>query len=134
MAAISLQRPALFVQPQSRAEGRRRVLFARVGQDGDRPPGRRDGLVEATGRRVGRRQRVQVGRRPVLCRLACGFREPNRLGGVAERGIPAGRRVVAYCHSGQRSELAAALLREAGVDAVNYEGSWHEWSRREAPG
>ena len=38
--------------------------------------------------------------------------------------------IVAYCHSGQRSEVAAALLRSAGFDAVNYEGSWHEWSRR----
>ena len=52
---------------------------------------------------------------------------------LAERGIAEGRRVVTYCHSGQRSELAAALLRAAGVDAVNYEGSWHEWSRRETP-
>lgn len=51
---------------------------------------------------------------------------------LAERGIEQGRRVVAYCHSGQRSELAAVLLRSAGVDAVNYPGSWHEWSRREA--
>ncbi len=51
-----------------------------------------------------------------------------------ERGIPEGRRVVAYCHSGQRSELAAALLRAAGVDAVNFPGSWHEWSRRGSPG
>jgi len=48
------------------------------------------------------------------------------------RGIGEGRRVVAYCHSGQRSELAATLLRAAGVDAVNYPGSWHEWSRRGA--
>jgi len=39
---------------------------------------------------------------------------------------------VAYCHSGQRSEIAAALLRAAGHDATNYEGSWHEWSQREA--
>ncbi|HXV34983.1 MAG TPA: rhodanese-like domain-containing protein [Gaiellaceae bacterium] len=52
---------------------------------------------------------------------------------LAERGISEGRRVIAYCHSGSRSELAAALLRAAGVDAVNYEGSWHEWSRRETP-
>ena len=50
-----------------------------------------------------------------------------------ERGIAEGQRVVTYCHSGSRSELAAALLRAAGVDAVNYEGSWHEWSRRELP-
>jgi 3-mercaptopyruvate sulfurtransferase SseA len=40
------------------------------------------------------------------------------------------KRIVAYCHSGQRSEMAAALLRSAGFEAVNYEGSWHEWSRR----
>ena len=46
-----------------------------------------------------------------------------------DRGLePSG--IVAYCHSGQRSEIAAALLRAAGLDAVNYEGSWHEWSRR----
>ena len=49
---------------------------------------------------------------------------------LASLGIPEGRPVVAYCHSGQRSEIAAALLRAAGLDAVNYEGSWHEWSRR----
>jgi thiosulfate/3-mercaptopyruvate sulfurtransferase len=48
----------------------------------------------------------------------------------ALREIDTSRLVVAYCHSGQRSEMAAALLRSAGVDAVNYEGSWHEWSRR----
>jgi rhodanese-related sulfurtransferase len=51
---------------------------------------------------------------------------------LEERGLE-GRRLVAYCHSGQRSELAAALLRAAGVDAVNYAGSWHEWSRRDPP-
>lgn len=49
---------------------------------------------------------------------------------LAERGIPGDRPIVAYCHSGQRSEIAAALLRQAGLDAVNYAGSWHEWSRR----
>ena len=57
--------------------------------------------------------------------------DPAAVSGLlAERGIAEGRRVVAYCHSGQRSELAAALLRQAGIDAVNYAGSWHEWSRR----
>jgi hydroxyacylglutathione hydrolase len=44
--------------------------------------------------------------------------------------LDSSRPVVAYCHSGQRSETAAALLRSAGLDAVNYEGSWHDWSRR----
>lgn len=45
--------------------------------------------------------------------------------------VPAGGEVVAYCHSGGRSALAVSLLRSAGVAARNYEGSWHEWSRRE---
>lgn len=49
---------------------------------------------------------------------------------LSERGVDPEAHVVAYCHSGQRSEIAAALLRAAGVDAVNYSGSWHEWSRR----
>ena len=44
--------------------------------------------------------------------------------------LDASKPVIAYCHSGQRSEIAAALLRSAGLDATNYEGSWHEWSRR----
>ena len=50
---------------------------------------------------------------------------------LERRGVEPGARSVAYCHSGSRSELAAALLRAAGLDATNYEGSWHEWSRRE---
>ena len=44
-------------------------------------------------------------------------------------GAPEGSLVVAYCHSGGRSERAAAMLRDAGYDARNYVGSWHEWSR-----
>lgn len=48
---------------------------------------------------------------------------------IAERLGPPGARVVTYCHSGQRSELAAEILRAAGYDAANYRGSWHEWSR-----
>ncbi|MDQ3875564.1 MAG: rhodanese-like domain-containing protein [Actinomycetota bacterium] len=46
-------------------------------------------------------------------------------------GLPEGSRVIAYCHSGFRSALAAAALGAAGYDALNYEGSWHEWSRRD---
>ncbi len=49
---------------------------------------------------------------------------------IAERlGPPGGSELVTYCHSGQRSELAAEILRAAGYDAANYRGSWHEWSR-----
>ena len=44
-----------------------------------------------------------------------------------------GVEVVAYCHSGSRSDLAAQALRAHGYDARNYVGSWHEWSRTELP-
>ena len=56
---------------------------------------------------------------------------PDVRGLLEERGVESAAPIVAYCHSGSRSELAAALLRAAGLDATNYEGSWHEWSRRE---
>jgi thiosulfate/3-mercaptopyruvate sulfurtransferase len=44
-------------------------------------------------------------------------------------GAAEGTEVVAYCHSGSRSEFAAQVLRAAGYEARNYVGSWHEWSR-----
>ncbi len=44
-------------------------------------------------------------------------------------GIGYGGEIVAYCHSGSRSEIATQMLREFGYDARNYAGSWHEWSR-----
>jgi thiosulfate/3-mercaptopyruvate sulfurtransferase len=46
-------------------------------------------------------------------------------------GLPDGAAVVAYCHSGSRSAIAALALRAAGYDARNYPGSWHEWSRHD---
>jgi thiosulfate/3-mercaptopyruvate sulfurtransferase len=50
----------------------------------------------------------------------------------ARLGPPDGQELVAYCHSGSRSELAGQILRDAGYDARNYRGSWHEWSREES--
>ncbi len=44
-------------------------------------------------------------------------------------GLPEGAEIVCYCHSGQRSAMAAEALRAAGYDGKNYGGSWHEWSR-----
>ena len=44
-------------------------------------------------------------------------------------GLPESAEVVAYCHTGQRSDFAAQVFRGAGYDARNYVGSWHEWSR-----
>jgi thiosulfate/3-mercaptopyruvate sulfurtransferase len=46
-------------------------------------------------------------------------------------GLPEGAEIVAYCHSGSRSALAAMALRSAGYRARNYPGSWHEWSRHD---
>jgi thiosulfate/3-mercaptopyruvate sulfurtransferase len=53
--------------------------------------------------------------------------EPDRVRELT--GLPEGAEIVAYCHSGSRSALAALALRAAGYDARNYPGSWHEWSR-----
>ena len=51
---------------------------------------------------------------------------------LRDRGVDPDTRIVAYCHSGQRSQMAVTALRAAGIeDAENYEASWHEWSRRE---
>jgi thiosulfate/3-mercaptopyruvate sulfurtransferase len=51
---------------------------------------------------------------------------------IRERLGPAdGVEVVAYCHSGSRSQLATEILCAAGYRAFNYRGSWHEWSRDE---
>jgi thiosulfate/3-mercaptopyruvate sulfurtransferase len=44
-------------------------------------------------------------------------------------GLPEGTEVVAYCHTGVRSNFAVQVLRGAGYVARNYPGSWHEWSR-----
>ena len=43
-------------------------------------------------------------------------------------GLPAGAEVIAYCHSGGRSAIAAEVLAAAGYTSRNYVGSWHEWS------
>jgi len=58
--------------------------------------------------------------------------QPHEAWGVRElTGLPEGAEIVAYCHSGSRSALAALALRAAGYDARNYPGSWHEWSRHQ---
>jgi thiosulfate/3-mercaptopyruvate sulfurtransferase len=52
---------------------------------------------------------------------------------IRERlGPPEDIEVVAYCHSGSRSQLAAEILTSLGYRASNYRGSWHEWSRDES--
>ena len=56
--------------------------------------------------------------------LALGPAEIQELLGPAEDA-----ELVAYCHSGSRSELATQILASLGYRASNYRGSWHEWSR-----
>ena len=55
--------------------------------------------------------------------------EPSQI--EAALDLEPGGELVAYCHSGSRSELATQLLRALGYDARNYVGSWHEWSRHD---
>jgi rhodanese-related sulfurtransferase len=43
--------------------------------------------------------------------------------------LPKGVRIVAYCHHGVRSLSAAAILRNAGFDAVSLQGGIDLWSR-----
>ncbi len=54
---------------------------------------------------------------------------PDRIRDIV--GLPPGTEIVAYCHSGARSGMAATALRAAGYKARNYVGSWHEWSRHD---
>ncbi len=54
-------------------------------------------------------------------------RPPNDLRELI--ALPEGAEIVCYCHSGQRSGIAATALEAAGYRARNYPGSWHEWSR-----
>jgi len=51
-----------------------------------------------------------------------------------ERGmLDASRPVVVVCRSGNRSELAATMLRARGYDARNMEGGMEEWAREGLP-
>lgn len=43
-------------------------------------------------------------------------------------GVGKDTRVVTYCSGGVRSSFVTAVLRSAGVDAVNYPGSMWDWS------
>jgi len=44
-----------------------------------------------------------------------------------------GKKVVAICRSGRRSELVAEVLRENGIEAVSVQGGMIEWSRLNLP-
>jgi len=49
------------------------------------------------------------------------------LGDLPQTHLPAGRRVLAICRSGNRSATAAAVLLARGVDARNVGGGMRAW-------
>ena len=48
-------------------------------------------------------------------------------------GVGPGDRVIAYCHIGQQATGAILAARAAGIDAVLYDGSFEDWTRRGQP-
>ena len=55
------------------------------------------------------------------------FFEPDGL--LKKLELEPGQEVGGYCHSGTRSAVAFWVLKSLGVNARNYLGSMHEWSR-----
>jgi rhodanese-related sulfurtransferase len=49
------------------------------------------------------------------------------------RELDAGKRWICVCRSGSRSNYAAALLRQAGIDAVNMSGGMLDWQAQKLP-
>ncbi|HEX3363643.1 sulfurtransferase [Phenylobacterium sp.] len=48
-------------------------------------------------------------------------------------GVKPGDHVVAYCHVGQQATAVIFAARSLGIDAVLYDGSFEDWSRRKLP-
>jgi rhodanese-related sulfurtransferase len=55
------------------------------------------------------------------------------LGQLDPAAVPTDRPVVVVCRSGNRSGTATAVLREAGVDAVNLAGGMRAWAAAGLP-
>lgn len=116
-----------------------------------------DGLLEAARRRLGHRpgpaelpgllatgalvvdtrpaeQRTRDGALPgavVVDRNVLEWRvDPTSPWRLAEMDDPT-RRVVVVCDEGYSSSLAAATLRELGVDATDLDGGFQAWSRQQ---
>lgn len=51
---------------------------------------------------------------------------------LREAGLDLERPVIAYCTGGVRSALLVMALREAGIAAKNYDGSFWEWAKDDA--
>jgi thiosulfate/3-mercaptopyruvate sulfurtransferase len=42
-------------------------------------------------------------------------------------GVPADRKIITYCNTGQRASVGYLALRALGRDVAVYDGSWMEW-------
>jgi thiosulfate/3-mercaptopyruvate sulfurtransferase len=57
------------------------------------------------------------------------FKSPQALRELFERnGVTGGKTAVAYCMVGMRASLAYFAARAAGLPALVYQGSWHDWT------
>ena len=103
-------------------------LLSRRFGDGVDPAGAREFVAQGA-LLVDVREGVGVGRRP----SARGPSRSARSAGPAVGELPRDRTVVVVCRSGNRSAHATAMLRGAGVDAVNLEGGLRAWSAAGLP-
>lgn len=51
----------------------------------------------------------------------------------AAAGIKPGDRIIGYCHIGQQATEMLFAAREAGIDAVLYDGSFEDWAIHDEP-
>ncbi|HKP51740.1 MAG TPA: rhodanese-like domain-containing protein [Chloroflexia bacterium] len=49
------------------------------------------------------------------------------------RELDPARKLICVCRSGNRSNYAAAMLRQAGIDAANMSGGMLEWKQEKLP-
>ena len=48
-------------------------------------------------------------------------------------GLKKGDKAIVYCHIGQQATAVAFAARSVGIDALLYDGSFQDWSRRNLP-
>lgn len=48
-------------------------------------------------------------------------------------GLKPGDKAIVYCHIGQQASAVAFAARSVGIDALLYDGSFQDWSRRNLP-
>ena len=51
----------------------------------------------------------------------------------AKAGVKPGDNIIAYCHIGQQATAVVFAARSLGYNAVLYDGSFEDWSRRDLP-